>query len=500
MTEELLRLGDRLAAEGDAVGAVRAWRGAYGRSRRTAPELAAEAAIGVTLVYEASLGNVAAAKGWLERLARLVEEHSLEPLGGWVLVLRAVLYPHDPRQAEAWAREAVEIARRFSDSDLELCALSEVGVALAVQGRVEEGLAALGEAMAGSLGGEAERADTVVYCCCRTIVTCSLTAEINRAAQWIRAADEFEGGLHLSVLCRAHYGGVLFATGRWQQAERELLAAVEEARDSERVVRAEALARLAELRLAQGRTEEAARLLDGLADQPAATFARAAVHLARGEAQAAVRLAARRARRLNREPLGAAACVELLCRAQRGTADAHARALQLLETGERLGCDVVVARGARALGRCLPPDAAVEHFERALELFAARGLVYEAAVAQLLLAQALSVGHSQAAISEARLALDEFERLGAAEADTAAALLRSLGVSAARRGPRGNDGLTRREAEVLALLAEGLSNRAIAERLFLSVKTVEHHVHSVLSKLDLNGRAQAAAYVARAKT
>jgi DNA-binding NarL/FixJ family response regulator len=50
---------------------------------------------------------------------------------------------------------------------------------------------------------------------------------------------------------------------------------------------------------------------------------------------------------------------------------------------------------------------------------------------------------------------------------------------------------------VLGLLAEGLSNKAIAERLFLSRKTVEHHVHSVLLKLDLGSRAEAAAYVAR---
>jgi DNA-binding NarL/FixJ family response regulator len=99
--------------------------------------------------------------------------------------------------------------------------------------------------------------------------------------------------------------------------------------------------------------------------------------------------------------------------------------------------------------------------------------------------------------SEQREALAIAERLGAAPA--AAALRRQMRARGIRGIPRGVHastqrnpfGLTQREAQILALLHEGLRNAAIAKRLFLSTRTVDRHVSAILAKLGVNSRAEA---------
>jgi ATP/maltotriose-dependent transcriptional regulator MalT len=510
IAEAYFGLGNVLWWLGETEPSVRSLERAYAAFRRRPdPEQAALAAVYLCLLYRASLGNFAASRGWLARAARLVEESALEPLSGWVLLCRAVAAndEDDPRAAEGWAREAREAARVSQDGDLELCALSELGSALVAMGDVAQGVALLDEAMAGSLGGEPDSPDTVVMASCNTIIACSRTGDFNRASQWIQAADDFNrryGSPHLYTTCRTHYGSILFATGKWEQAEAELTAALRIGEAAEPALHAQALAELAELRLAQGRREEAERLLEGFADRPQTVHAAAAIELARGQAAVAASIINRRLCELSGSSLEAAALLDLLVEAQiagGSVPDAAVQARELAQAGANLGCDAIVARAARALGRILAGadrEGAVHQLELALAAFRRLGMPLEIGRTRLLLAAALADDAAEVASAEARAALAGFEELGAArDADAAAAFLRARGVKAARRGPKGAGLLTKRELEVLELLGEGLSNPQIAQRLFVSRKTVEHHVASVLSKLGLASRGEAGAYAVR---
>jgi len=124
----------------------------------------------------------------------------------------------------------------------------------------------------------------------------------------------------------------------------------------------------------------------------------------------------------------------------------------------------------------------------AAEEWQRRGCVYE-------VAQALAeTGETEAL----QTALAEFDRLGAQPAaQRVRRWLRERGGVRVRRGPRTATrqnplGLTRRQLEVLHLLCDGLQNQEIAERLYLSSKTVDHHVSAVLAKLGVHTRGEAA--------
>jgi DNA-binding CsgD family transcriptional regulator len=184
-----------------------------------------------------------------------------------------------------------------------------------------------------------------------------------------------------------------------------------------------------------------------------------------------------------------------------GAVDAAAVAARQLATiADRTSSTYARAEAAFAKGRvgAAHGDAAVASCLReALADFSAAMMPMEVARCRLELAAALAADQPEVAVLEARAGFDAFVELDAPRhADAAAALLRSLGARPAP-GARAEGVLTRREAEVLDLLGHGLSNPEISERLYISRKTVEHHVSNILAKLGLRSRAEAAVYATR---
>jgi DNA-binding CsgD family transcriptional regulator len=258
--------------------------------------------------------------------------------------------------------------------------------------------------------------------------------------------------------------------------------------------RALPLAVLAELRLRQGRDEEAVRLLAGLEEQREALPALVELNVRRGDL-ALARAYLDQAERAEHEPgrlLVLRGGVEIAAGEPEA---ASATATALMETAETSGREDLAGEAALLQGR-LGSDSG--SLEEALGIFSRLGYPLEEGRARLALARARATEGSPLALPCARAARDGFERLGARrDADEAAALLRELG-SAGRTTVRGErDELTPREREVLALVAGGLSNGEIAERLVIAPKTAEHHVGNVLAKLGVRSRAEAAALAVR---
>jgi ATP/maltotriose-dependent transcriptional regulator MalT len=465
---------------------------------------AARCAVWLAITYKANFANHAAANGWIGRAERLLAPFEPGASQGWLAVARAYRMA-DLETAQGLAEQAVELAGAAEDGDLELVALSQLGLVKVARGDADAGFALIDEAVAAALAGERSTLDTVVYTCCDMLNACELVSDLERATQWCQVADDFVdtyGCPFLYAECRIFYGSVLSAKGRWEDAGRELTTGARITQGACPGLHSKALVRLASLRVLQGRLEQADQLLRslgaGIDVEAEAALLTAALCLARGEAAAASRLLEQRLRQLEENRSHIAGALDLLVDAYVATgrhADADAAARRLAVTAAA-GSAQLEATATGARGRVLlaaGDTTAVAVLEAALGAWSSLALPFEVARTRFDLARALAVGEPDVAVDHARRALAAFQELGAAgHADRVAAFLRSRGI-VPRTGTKRAGVLSTREREVLGLLAAGLSNPEIAARLHISRKTASHHVSNILTKLGLRNRAEAAA-------
>ena len=468
---------------------------------------AARMAIWLAWDYMAFRGESAVANGWLQRAHRLLDD--LEPAKehGWLAIREAeftFLLGNDVVGARCLAGRAREIGRSVGDADLELSALALEGMSRASEGDVANGIKLLDEASAAAVAGEISELWAVGRTCCYVITACERVRDFDRADQWSQRMLEYAERWripHLFAVCRAHYAGVLVWRGTWAQAEVEFDAAMRELDRVRPGMGFEVVVRLAELRRRQGRLDEAASLFREVEFHPYAQLGLAAVALDRSDAARAVELAERFLRQLgSTNPLQRFVGLELLVQAlvALGKDEAARDAVsELAELAALVGTDPLLASALASAGVVAAAqgdfEAARRRYEDAIDLFQRSGAPFETARARTGLARALAgLGRADIAIQQAQLALEGLQSMKAErESENAAALLSEL-RSQNETGPA--SALTRREVEVLQLVAQGLSNPEIAERLVLSEHTVHRHVANILTKLRLPSRAGAAAW------
>lgn len=455
-------------------------------------------------------GALAVANGWVRRAHRLLDLLAPGPDHGWLAFLEGYLAgaAGDSAKAQGFARSAAESGRRFGVADLEMLGLALEGSTLVGCGRVEEGMRCLDEATAAALEGKAAIPISNAWACCFLVMACTAVRDYERAFEWCDRIAEFAeryGSRYMLAFCRAEYATVHLWRGRWADAEALLKASVEDFSRSRPAMAGSPRTGLAELRRRQGRDQEAAQLLQQSGPSGASQLVRARLAFDQGEEARAAELAERVLRqtpehcKLNRAP-----ALELLAHARiargelaeaRSAVDALREIEQLVGTPAlRASADLcegmlAAAHGDHDRARALLEDA-VDRFERS-------GGPFEAAEARIELATTLvALGRADAAQHEAQAALDCLSKLGAVvAAGQARRVLEACSHGAARRAPM--SGLTAREQDVLRLVAQGLTNRRIAEQLMVSEHTVHRHVTNLLRKLDLPSRTAAAALAVR---
>jgi ATP/maltotriose-dependent transcriptional regulator MalT len=450
--------------------------------------------LGINLMLR---GEVAPGAGWLGRAQRILEQQDEDCVERGYLLMPQVFRHGDAGEyaaAAALAAQAAEYGQRFGDADLFALAVHEQGWVLIQDGRAEEGLGLLDEAMVAVTAGELSPiVSGIVYC--GVILHCQELYELRRAREWTAALTRWCAEQHDLVAftgrCLLHRAEIMQLHGAWEaalaEARKASLRLIEvmnrPAAGLAHYREGELLRLQGEFTAAEGAYREASRF--GWEPQPGLALLR----LAQGRRDAAA-ASIRRVTGETTDPLRRAGLlsaqveIALALAEPQEARDACSELESIAETFQSpmLGAMAAHVRGAVELAEG-EAQAALGPLRRALLAWQELEVPYEVARVRALIGLACrAVGDEDTAALELEAARATFRELGAAP-------------DLASLAPPGDaHGLTDRELEVLRLVAAGRSNREIASELVISEHTVARHVQNIFTKLRVSSRTAATAF------
>ncbi|HEX2220293.1 MAG TPA: LuxR C-terminal-related transcriptional regulator [Gemmatimonadales bacterium] len=451
-------------------------------------------------------GDVAQCAGWVARARRLladVAQDSVEP--GYLSLLDGMRFvgQSDYETSFEAFTGAAATGERFGDSDLIALARHGQGRALIRLGKPREGVALLDEAMVAITAGEVSPLVAGdVYC--GVISGCQEIFDWGRAQEWTAALTHWCAAQPDLVpyrgQCLLRRAELMQLHGEWTDAVAEAQRACKRLSEPpDQAGHGAAWYQLAELHRVRGEAVEAEEAyrqasLHGRRPQPGLALLR----LAQGEVDAAlgaIRNAVAETRERRARPRVLAALVEIALAAG-DVSGARQGAEELVSLAADLGALYLRAVALYSIGAVQLAEgdarAALASLREAEGLWLELKAPYESARVRALTGMACrELGDEAGAGLELEAAQRVLRAIGAGPELARVERLRR------EHATRGSGGLTARELEVLRLIAKGMTNRGIAERLRISEKTVARHVSNIYVKLGLSSRSAATAYAYR---
>jgi DNA-binding NarL/FixJ family response regulator len=445
-------------------------------------------------------GRPAIGGGWMRRAESALAGRENDREYGELLLLQAhgAQAMGELNASDGAATAALDLGKRLRDADLQALALQLLGSNLLLRGDATAGMANYDDSMMFAVEGRlSPMALGQAYC--SMIATCEEIGDVRRVAEWTTALRQWTERHPFAMfpgICRVHRATVLRRHGSWADAEAEARQACDELESMRMLdIAAAAYVEIGEVRRRIGDldgAEAAFRRSEEITGQTSVGFA--LVRLAQGKIDVASGISERAVAATPPGSLARAAVLPVevhVAIAADDLARARSAVAELEDIASTYRGPALIAAAATARGRLQLAEGdcgtACATLHSALRAWLDLDVPHEAATVRLLIGEGCrESGDQEGATSAFAAAAREFERLGA-----------TLDVRRARDSldrPSQPGGLTEREAEVLSLVATGLTNKEIAARLFVSDKTVARHLSNIFVKLGVSSRAAATAF------